>query len=80
MVVAATQQVIRICVVLFLTIMLFIGMVLVDSTVGIVIGKWMARGSMLFVAFTLAKIICNKIINDGQTGGLTLTRLFSLIK
>lgn len=80
MVQATTQKAIRIAVVFFITIVLFIGMVLIDSTVGIVIGKWMARGSMLFVAFTLAKIIMNKLIHDDQTGGLTLTRLFSLIK
>lgn len=80
MVKETTQKAIRIGVVLFITVVLFIGMSLIDSTIGIVLGKWMARLSMLFVAFTLAKIIMNKLIHDDQTGGLTLTRLFSLIK
>ena len=80
MITSVTQKGLRIGVTLFITVVLFIGMVLIDSTVGIVVGRWMARISMLFMAFTLAKVIMNKLIHDDLTGGLTLTRLFSLIK
>ncbi len=76
----AAQKGVRIGVLIFITLVLFIGMYLFDATLGRVVGRGFAFVSMIFMAFTLAKVIMNKLIHDEHTGGLTFTRLFSLIK